>query len=71
MVADSEPTEHVIAYGLAATEDVATAADEQDAAPTTPDVARVSPFLSPETVAVNKGFASPYARDFGSAVTVR
>src|SRR2546427_3777021 len=52
----------VIAYGLPLTALDGVAALEQLALPVTPEVASVSPFLNPLSVARKLGLASPYSR---------
>ena len=71
MAADRDPTAGVIAYGLPATPLLATAVVVTLAVPVTPLVPSVSQFTNPLTVAVSVGFATPYARVWLSAVTVR
>ena len=66
----SVPCVHVIAYGPG-TGLVAVAAEAQLGEPLTPEVASVSPFTKPLSVAVKAGFASPYSRFASRAVTVR
>src|SRR2546425_10392419 len=61
----------VIAYGLQLTALGGVAALEQLALPVTPEVASVSPFLNPLSVARKLGLASPYSRLALGAVTVR
>ena len=60
-----------MANGPAATWLAGVAAVARTGAPVTPLVASDSPLTNPVTVAVNVGFAAPYARVSSAAVTVR
>ena len=56
---DRVPTVQVIGYGLPGTVLASDAVLVHDAAPVTPDVARVSPFLNPEIVGMKIGLSVP------------